>query len=172
MTRIRPITDADIDEVAAVHVRTWRAVYAGIVPDDYLAALDPVVNAERRRADPGPAGSQTLVAVVAGRIAGFASFGPYRRKGADPDPGMGELYALYVDPAHWGHGAGRLLLEAARDGLAAAGFPDMRLWVLTENTGARRFYERMGLAPDGTAQNYTPRGTTVELPELRYAGTL
>ncbi|MET0424103.1 MAG: GNAT family N-acetyltransferase [Actinoplanes sp.] len=172
MTHIRPITDADIDEVAAVHVRTWQVAYAGIVPDDYLAAMDPAVNAERRRANLAPAGSQTLVAVVDGRIAGFASFGPYRRRDSAPDPGMGELYAIYVDPDRWGHGAGRLLLEAAKDGLTAAGFPDMRLWVLTGNTGARRFYEKMGLAPDGTAQNYTPRGTAVELPELRYATTL
>src|SRR5690348_11311658 len=42
-------------------------------------------------------------------------------------------------------GIGRQLIEAARAGLKEAGFPDMRLWVLTGNTRARRFYERAGL---------------------------
>jgi len=41
--------------------------------------------------------------------------------------------------------------------------------VLEENQPARRFYERMGLAPDGAQHHYTPRGSTVELPEVRYA---
>jgi hypothetical protein len=49
MTDIRPLTDADIDPVAALHVRTWQAGYAGIIPADFLAALDPAVFAERRR---------------------------------------------------------------------------------------------------------------------------
>lgn len=48
----------------------------------------------------------------------------------------------------------------------------MRLWVLEENDRARRFYERMGLAPDGARDTFTPDGTTVELPEVRYAGPL
>jgi ribosomal protein S18 acetylase RimI-like enzyme len=69
-------------------------------------------------------------------------------------------------------GIGRQLIEAARAGLKEAGFPDMRLWVLTGNTRARRFYERAGLAPDGVEQTWTPRGSTLELPELRYAVAL
>jgi hypothetical protein len=48
----------------------------------------------------------------------------------------------------------------------------MRLWVLEDNDRARDFYERTGLAPDGARQTYTPRDTTAELPEIRYAGPL
>ena len=56
--------------------------------------------------------------------------------------------------------------------LAAAGFADMRLWVLDDNHRGRRFYAAAGLSPDGTRQTWTPRGSTVELPELRYATAL
>nr|WP_296071724.1 GNAT family N-acetyltransferase [uncultured Actinoplanes sp.] len=171
MTLIRPISDADIDAVAGVHVRAWRTAYAGIVPDDYLAGLDPAVFAERRRTQSLRLGQHTLVAERDGRVVGFASFGPYRDED-DFVPDMGELYAIYVEPDSWSTGAGRLLLEAAKAALRADGFPDMRLWVLEENHRARRFYERAGLAPDGTRQTYTPRGTTAELPELRYATDL
>ena len=167
MVDIRELRDSDIDALAEVHVRTWQSAYAGIVPAEVLAALDPSVWAERRRARTPPPGSQTLVAVDDGTILGFVNFGPAR---VDHDADQaGELYAIYVDPAHQRRGAGRLLLTAAREGLAEAGFPVMRLWVFEENHPSRRFYERMGLAPDGERHFYTPPGSTVELPEIRYA---
>jgi ribosomal protein S18 acetylase RimI-like enzyme len=173
MLQIRPLAESDVDAVAEVHVRTWRCAYAGIVPAPVLAALDPAVFAERRRTRPAPPGAVTLVAEDDGTVVGFVSYGPYRRdQGAQYDPAAGELYAVYVDPACQGTGAGRRLVTAAREGLRAAGYPEMRLWVLAENHAARGFYEHLGLAPDGEQQRYTPRGSTAELPELRYAARL
>ncbi|GIF18486.1 GNAT superfamily N-acetyltransferase [Actinoplanes tereljensis] len=164
---IRPITEADYDAVGDVHVRTWQAGYAGIVPADYLAALDPVANAERRRTEPPREGAHTLVAEEDGRVVGFASFGPDLA-----DPSVGGLYAIYVAPEQWGHGTGRQLLTAAKEALKASGYREMRLWVLAENARARQFYERMDLAPDGATDTYTPRGTEAQLPELRYTTAL
>jgi GNAT superfamily N-acetyltransferase len=173
MVVIRALTDADIDAIAGVHVRTWQSAYAGIIPADYLAALDPAELAERRRTGPVPPGAATLVADDGGEIVGFAAFGPARREEGDAyDFGNGELYAIYVDPAHQGTGTGRRLLAAARAALKRAGFPRMWLWVLAENHPSRRFYEHMGMAADGTTHVYTPRGTTTELPEVRYAARL
>lgn len=166
------MTDSDIDAVAALHVRAWQIGYAGIMPPAHLAGLDPAGRAEAMRTRPAIPGSTALVADSEGRISGFVRFGPYRLEDGGIDETTGELYAIYVEPGEWGRGTGRELLAAARRGLAAAGFPDMRLWVLTENHGARRFYEKMGLAPDGATQTYTPRGTTAELPEMRYAVAL
>jgi ribosomal protein S18 acetylase RimI-like enzyme len=172
MTEIRPLTDADIDALAEVHVRTWQSAYAGIVPAEVLDALDPAVWAERRRSWPVPPGASTLVAEDDGTLIGFANFGPGRveQTGSDEyDMSAGELYAIYVDPGRQRGGAGKLLFMAAKEGLAKAGFPEMRLWVFEENHPARRFYERMGMAPTGERQHYTPRGSTAELPEIRYA---
>jgi GNAT superfamily N-acetyltransferase len=173
MVEIRPLTDADIDAVAAVHVRAWQAGYSGIIPADYLAALEPAAQAKRRRNRPGPPGSHTLVAEDRDTIVGFTSYGPYRvDRGDGYNPAIGELYAVYVDPSRWGTGIGRKLFAAARAALTAAGYPTMRLWVLEENHRSRRFYERAGLVPDGERHIYTPRGSMVELPELRYATRL
>ena len=170
MVEIRALRDSDIDPLAEVHVRTWRSAYAGIVPTEVLDALDPAVWAARRRARTPPPGAQTLVADDDGTIAGFANFGPARLDDhAGFDDEEGELYAIYVDPARQRRGAGRLLLTAAREELTKAGFVVMRLWVFEENHPSRRFYERMGLAPDGERHFYTPPGSTVELPEIRYA---
>jgi GNAT superfamily N-acetyltransferase len=170
MVMIRPLNDADIDGVAEVHVRTWRSAYAGIIPADYLASLDPVQFARRRRTFPVPPGAATLVADDDGAIVGFATFGPARvAQGNEYDQANGELYAIYVDPDHQGAGTGRRLLAAARAALKAAGFPRMWLWVLAENHPSRRFYEHMGMAADGMTHVYTPRGTSAKLPEVRYA---
>jgi GNAT superfamily N-acetyltransferase len=174
MLAIRAVTDADIDAIATVHVRTWQAGYAGIVPAEVLDALDPATNAARRRKLPPVAGTHTLVAEEDGVIVGFTSFGPYRIQGREDEyeREIGELYAIYVSPGRWGTGAGRALMAACRDGLAAAGYAEFRLWVLEENHRARRFYERAGMAPDGAREIYTPRNSTAELPEVRYAGRL
>jgi GNAT superfamily N-acetyltransferase len=169
MLEIRPLTEADVDPVAVLHVRTWQAGYAGIVPAEVLDAMDPAMLAEHRRTRPEPPGAQTVVADDNGTIVGFASFGPYR---AEDKAEAGEVYAIYVDPDHWGTGAGRALMDRAKTELAAAGYTEMRLWVFTDNSRARRFYERAGLAPDGEHDTFTPRGSTEELPEIRYAGRL
>jgi len=169
MVEIRALTDADIDAAAVVHVRGWQRGYAGIVPAGFLDAMDPAALAQWRRTRPRRAGERSLVAVHDGTVVGFAHYGGYRVEQDEHDPAIGELYAVYVDPDRWGTGAGRALLAAARAGLAAAGFAEMRLWVLEENHRARRFYERAGLAPDGARELYVPRGTGAELPEVRYS---
>jgi ribosomal protein S18 acetylase RimI-like enzyme len=174
MLVVRDLTAEDIDAVAALHVRSWQAGYAGIVPADVLDALDPAAFAEARRSRPTPPGARTVVADDGGTIVGFASFGPYllQQKQDTYDPAIGQLYAIYVDPDRWSTGAGRALMAAAREALAVAGYPEFRLWVLEDNHRARRFYERAGMAPDGDRDFYTPAGGSTALPEVRYAASL
>jgi GNAT superfamily N-acetyltransferase len=148
-----------------VHARTWQAAYAGIVDDAYLAALDVAELARSRRQYFGTPGVHTLLAEEDGVIAGFVTFGRARPGGGED----GELYAIYVDPARQGRGIGRALFERARDGLRDDGFPRMNLWVLSDNRPSRRFYERCGMTPTVVTDVFTPRGSTQELPEMRYA---
>ncbi|HEX4907667.1 MAG TPA: GNAT family N-acetyltransferase, partial [Actinomycetes bacterium] len=102
-----------------------------------------------------------LVAERAGKVIGFAVVGPSR----DPE-GAGELYAINLDPAHWGTGAGRALLQAAQAELARLGVDETVLWVLTGNARARRFYEIAGWAADGAERTREVFGVTVR--EVRY----
>jgi ribosomal protein S18 acetylase RimI-like enzyme len=171
MTTIRLATPADADGIARVHVRAWQSAYAGIVPAETLAALDPDEDARRTRqalADETRP-FRTLVAVDGAGVIGFASYGPYRNNQSrdDLDPAVGEIPAFYVDPERQGEGAGRRLLTAAMDALRERGLPEVRLWVLEANAAARGFYERCGLAPDGERMAF--RAGDVELPEVRYA---
>ena len=109
--------------------------------------------------------SPPLVAEANGEIVGFASVGPAVDTDAD-----GELYAIYVLPAHWGTGFGRALIQAGEDRLRELGHQQAVLWVLEDNPRARRFYEHAGWTTDGTRRPIEVFGVSV--PEIRYAKTL
>ncbi|GHJ49737.1 N-acetyltransferase [Catellatospora sp. TT07R-123] len=164
-------TQADCAAVAAMHIASWRAAYAGIVPDAVLAALD-VEQRARERAQRLTADNPftNLIAVDGGGPVGWVCFGPYRAQGHRPDGELdgrvGEILALYVHPDRWGTGVADALIGAALAGLPQ---PLVRLWALTDNVRALRFYARHGLVPDGTHSTFRPRGSDVDIPELRCA---
>ena len=74
-----------------------------------------------------------LVAEDAGAVVGFVAAGHAR---GDDEFGMGEVYAINVDPPAWGRGAGRALLAAATAWLDAR-FAVSILWVVDGNQRAR-----------------------------------
>jgi GNAT superfamily N-acetyltransferase len=80
------------------------------------------------------------------------------------DAETGEISRLYTHPRGWGNGAGHALLERALDALRAAGCE--RAWLNTEerNVGARRFYERMGWAQDGSVRERDWHGARLREP--------
>jgi ribosomal protein S18 acetylase RimI-like enzyme len=172
---VRTATLDDAGDIVRINVDGWRKAYAGIVPDDVLASLDVGTRIARYRHRMGkPSQFESLIVVDAERTVGYTSVGPYRigQHESVLSHRIGEVVAIYVDPPQWGTGAGRALMDAALDRLAARGFASVRLWVLADNARARRFYERAGFAADGTRGSYPvgrPDGTVVDLPELRYA---
>jgi ribosomal protein S18 acetylase RimI-like enzyme len=146
--------------VAEVHVRSWQEAYRELMPADFLAGLDPRDRAGRYRFEGGEEAPTTVVATLArdegeddGAIVGFVTFGPSRDADA---AGLGEIYALYVDPARHQAGAGRLLMAEARRRLVDLGIEEAVLWVLQGNDRAARFYEREGWKPDGATREENP----------------
>jgi ribosomal protein S18 acetylase RimI-like enzyme len=165
---VRAARPADAREIATVHVATWQHAYAGLLPDDLLAGLDVNQRAEnwhRRITDP-PGRGFVLVYEQLGHIRGFLHAGPSR----DGDAG-GEVYAIYVDPACQGQGAGTRLLAAAARALAEAGFAEASLWVLAGNHRSRRYYESCGWRGDGTERPFE-YGEGQSAPEVRYVTRL
>lgn len=151
--RLRPATERDAEAVAAVQVASWRAAYAGLLPDAYLAELDVAEWAERRRsilaamAESGA--GVTLLAESESRVVGFVAAGPPL---APAPPVTAWLYALYLDPPWWGLGLGHALHEAAMEALRAGGYARAELWVLRGNERAIGFYRRHGWSRDGREQ--------------------
>lgn len=80
-------------------------------------------------------------------------------------PEDGEMFVLFVHPAHAGRGIGRTLLAAAHDALRAAGCQEAFLFVHEQNERALAVYVAAGYRPDGSDRISDFRGT--RLRELR-----
>lgn len=144
---IRPATPRDADVIARIHVETWRAAYAGIIPDAYLVGMN-LARQRRVWRQTLQASSQSHHAIVAeqanGEIVGFSSCGPARRDALPRNASYdGEVYTLYVALDHQGQGHGKGLLEACFGTLRDQDKTAAILWVLAANP-ARFFYEARG----------------------------
>lgn len=148
--RITNATPGQARDIATVQVRSWQAAYGAILDPDYLAGLS-VADRERRWQEIlAGSGSCTLVACRTTGVAGFVSLGPWREAADRPD--QGEIWALYTLPEVWSTGVGQALLAAALEDLSREGRRQVFLWVLKDNTRARRFYQQGGfrLVADST----------------------
>ncbi|MBA8825603.1 ribosomal protein S18 acetylase RimI-like enzyme [Saccharopolyspora lacisalsi] len=162
---MRDAEPEDAAEVARVHVRAWQVGYRGLLPDEYLGGLRLEDRTRRYTfGDTRPDQPATIVAVLDGRILGFATTGPSR----DEDvPGSGEVYAIYVSPQTWGRGIGGTLLIEARARLLARGFTEAVLWVLAGNERAQRCYRADGWHRDGHRREEDVGGVPTEVVRHR-----
>lgn len=170
---IRPATIDDALEIARIHAESWRSAYRGILPQRYLDAMSPFtlgVRWQRRlrweATQPAERESDIWVIEDGGRVLGFATIEPCMDD--DDMAGFaGEVSMLYIDPKHLRKGYGAAFLERAFELLVGRGYYWVVVWVLEENRGARAFYERAGLRPDGSARE--DRFVNDRVMVLRYA---
>jgi GNAT superfamily N-acetyltransferase len=95
-----------------------------------------------------------ILAETGGHLAGFACVFP------NEDPIFGSfLDNLHVAPERTGQGIGRLLLnEVGRRLIADVTRGGLYLWVIQENTRARRFYSKAGAVEVETVMMPMPDG--------------
>jgi tRNA dimethylallyltransferase len=134
---VRPARPDEARELFRIQREASLAGLGHIYPPDRHSFPDDAIRARWQEALEGDRTS-VIVAEGAGKILGFAAWTD------------GWLDGLYVVPAAWGNGVAARLHDEALRGIAAAGVSTARLWVLEDNTRARRFYERRGWRPDGT----------------------
>lgn len=168
---IREALPEDAAALAAVHIRSWRAAYRGLLPAAYLDALDVEERSTVWRARlTAPDRPAVLLSTGAdGRPVAFSCFRPWPDE-ALPAGTTAELAALYALPEVWGTGVGRALLSASVEALVADGFREAALWVFAGNERGRKFYEAAGWRPDGEVVREETGG--VVLDELRYRRAL
>ncbi len=139
---LRDATPADALAIAALHVASWRVAYRGILPDDYLDGSAAAAEADARWVEnfrtvgrddilmvaDGDAGLLGLIAVWAGREAGFDTY----------------IDNLHVRPHLRGQRIGARLLGEATRRMIAAGHRTTCLWLLDGNDQGGHFYRRIG----------------------------
>ncbi|WP_230530143.1 GNAT family N-acetyltransferase [Microvirga roseola] len=119
---VRAAAREDVQALAAIAARSYRAAFAGILEEDVLAGRDSASFAQRY----AEVWARMLVAVSQDKPVGFLLMTD------------GHIDMLFMDPAASGQGGGALLLQEA-ERLGAKSLECFR-----DNHGARRFYERHG----------------------------
>jgi GNAT superfamily N-acetyltransferase len=165
--RYRRATREDTAAIATLHAESWRASYRGAYRDAFLDGdvfQDRMGVWEDRLSAPPP-NQLVVVAEEEDRVLGFAC--AYGRE----DGQWGTLLDnIHVRREHQGQGAGaHLLWEVAT--WCRANYADcgLYLWVLAQNSQARRFYERLGATDRGGAAFVPPGGG--QISSRRYAWT-
>jgi RimJ/RimL family protein N-acetyltransferase len=157
--RVREATPEDTEAIVSVTAEGWRAGYGEIVAPERLADL-PI---ERWRHEVGvglrrPIGDAfTRVAEIDDGFAGYCYVAAPARE-AVPGARTAELVAMYVASAHWRHGVGTALMEAALD--LADNWLDLtriELSVYTDNAAGTALYEKFGFEIEGTHRRYAFR---------------
>ncbi|MBX3741062.1 MAG: GNAT family N-acetyltransferase [Akkermansiaceae bacterium] len=160
--QIRDAVPADAPTIAEIHVESWQAAYAGILPDGHLAALSVEKHTAFWERELAGRGSITLVSVRGGSITGWVSGGGSRD---DDGAATSEIHAIYVSPDCWGGGSGKKLMEAM-EGHFPSGSPTT-LWVLEQNQRGIGFYQRLGFTADGASKKIRIGGAEVAEIRLR-----
>lgn len=146
--RIRPAVPDDAEALTDLHLDVWDEAYAGLIPDEILQdrrhRREARIETWRRRIE-GSEEDHLLASDDAGRLLGFAGFGPSPDAEDQGVPSL-QLMALYVRAEAYGTGLGHELLAAA-----IAEEPAF-LWVLDGNQRAITFYRREGFEFDGTTK--------------------
>ena len=163
---LRTAGPSDAAAVAALHLASQRAAYKGIVPPDLIEHPDLAARTRDWEQTLATGAGPTFLLEDGGQLLGFCYVQPCPDADLDPKT-TAEISNLHVMPQRRGHGYGSVLFEAARR-WATGTFHDLTLWVLEENRPARRFYEKLGMAPDGAARTY--HGSDVRV--VRYRLTL
>ena len=136
---VRHGTEADLDPIADIRVRTWAQTYGPLMDP---AVLKPFLGRGRQREDLdiGFARPDALLLIATSdtyAIGGFA----LTFLTQVPDPW---LESLHVTPELQGSGIGTLLLRATATEIRASGRDTMALGMVAGNTNAGRLYKRLG----------------------------
>lgn len=140
--QVRKARAEDAAKVALVYLDSWHDTYPGLLPTALLQAMTPESETAHWSAAIRTQGYETVLVAENDDegIVGMASLGPARDGSLGYD---GEVYTLYVDPACYGRGIGRALLDGAFHVLNDQGMRSCLIWAHARNH-ARFFYEALG----------------------------
>jgi GNAT superfamily N-acetyltransferase len=164
MVLVRQAYPSDAPVIARIHVETWRATYAGLLPDRVLAGM----RQDHHRASwqnllLGQRARETVLVAERAKtgVVGFVSAGRARSGLSGYEA---EIYTLYVIPDFQNQGIGTRLFETVFQRLVEQNLHGVMLWVLAKNP-SRFFYEAVGGVKIAIRKE---RLWGVVLPEMAY----
>jgi len=132
--KIRRATRSDLQDLAAIHIESWRDTYSAVFPEAFLAGqIERHFTEHWRKIE---IQNEDIVLVVEeNSIVGFAAVW------CRPTPFIDNLH---VRPSQRSKKIGFTLMKAVAKELIHKGHKTAYLWVFESNERAIRFYERLG----------------------------
>lgn len=131
--KVRKATEADLPDIAALHIQSWRSAYAGILSTEFLG--EPLEREFTRYWRDVDLRTEDVVLVAEnGGLCGFIAVW------CRPLPYIDNLH---VKPSLRSKRIGTTLLTLAAGELLALGHATAYLWVFESNIKAVQFYKRM-----------------------------
>ena len=139
--KIRPANRSDLDQIASIHIDSWRGAYANDLPAEFF---DKQINREfEQRWQEITIQKEDIVLIAEDdTIIGFIAI--WCRPEAFIDN-------LHVTATKRSQNVGSALMTAAADALIQRGHRTAYLWVFESNRKAIGFYERLGGVQKETA---------------------
>jgi ribosomal protein S18 acetylase RimI-like enzyme len=165
---IRRAETLDAEGIARVCAAGWRDTYHGLKePERIEAVIAEYYAPERiRREIAAPEGwDGWIVAVEDDTVIGAGG-------GGMTQPGVGEIFVLYLDPTRRGEGIGTLILDAITEQQRAQGAREQWVSVEPENTRGLPFYYTRGFQVRGKRPEWgtVPEEGRVSLRLMRRLG--
>jgi GNAT superfamily N-acetyltransferase len=165
---IRRAETHDAEGIARVCAAGWRDTYRGLKePQEIEAVIAEYYTPERIRREVAAREGWDgwIVAVEGNTVVGAGG-------GGLTEPGVGEVFVLYLDPARRGEGIGTLLLEAITEQQRAQGAHEQWVSVEPENTKGLPFYYARGFLVRGKRPEWgtAPEEGRVSLRLVRRLG--
>ncbi len=159
------LTSQHIPDIAKAQVLAWQKAFQGILSAATLNDLKIAdFEANWRQIILQTQRTNYIWLTADQQAVGFVSFGPPK----DPKETLPyEIYGIYVHPDFWHQKIGYELMKAAVDDLRTKDAKEaIMLWVMSQNEGSRRFYDRFGFTWDGATR--TSKRLEDDFEEVRY----
>lgn len=163
---VRPATQHDAKAIAEIQAGASQAAFKALFPGEPMPEFDSLKKSQAfwkeaiEYAEP-----QVQVAIDGGEIVGFVGYD--RSRDPKTPATMGEIWAIYALPSHWGKGVGLALWDAAREGLIDEGCTKVSAWVPLGYERALRFHDMAGFKREMTTIKTVPMGA-VKVEEIRF----
>jgi ribosomal protein S18 acetylase RimI-like enzyme len=158
---IRVARADDSDAIAEVHVASWQESYRGLIAQPVLDALSIADRKAAWRKIFAELGYYPVyVAEHETQIIGFGQGGTCRSDQLGQEM---EVYAIYLLARAQRRGTGARLVRTIMRDFLAHGRNSAGLWVLRDNTAARKFYEKLGARPIAERVEHRPQYDRAEV---------
>ncbi len=163
---VRPAKERDAQVLAQIQASASQAAFKAQFPGEVMPEFESLKKSQAYWREAIEFGDpQVLVAVQGGEVVGFVGFD--RSRDPKTPATMGEIWALFARPSHWGLGVGLALWDAAREGLIDEGCTKVTAWVPLGYERALRFHDMAGFKREMTSIKTVLIGLT-RIEEIRF----